>query len=59
MTPDARIVVVLDAEGVFTGTLVGPDVLDLCYAETCEDASAKCGRLVRQQQFEAAPRHET
>ncbi|RTL91992.1 hypothetical protein EJV44_18610 [Ancylobacter aquaticus] len=48
MTPDGRIVVVVDADGVFTGSLAGPDVLDLCYAETGEDASAKCSRLVRQ-----------
>ena len=48
MTPDGRIVVVVDADGAFTGTLVGTDVLDLCYTETGEDASAKCVRLVRQ-----------
>ncbi|MEN3974060.1 hypothetical protein [Emcibacter sp. SYSU 3D8] len=48
MTPDGRVVVVVDADGVFTGSLAGPDVLDLCYTETGEDASAKCARLVRQ-----------
>ena len=48
MTPDGRIVVVVDSDGAFTGTLVGTDVLDLCYTETGVDASAKCARLVRQ-----------
>ena len=48
MTPDGRIVVVVDTDGVFTGTLVSPDVLDLCYTETGADASAKCARLIRQ-----------
>lgn len=48
MTPDGRVVVVVDADGVFLGSLAGPDALDLCYTETGEDASAKCSRLVRQ-----------
>ena len=48
MTPDGRAVVVVDSDGVFTGSLAGPDALDLCYAETGADASAKCARLVRQ-----------
>jgi len=48
MTPDGRVVVVVDADGVFAGSLSGPDVLDLCYTETGEDASAKCASLVRQ-----------
>ena len=48
MTPDGVVVVIVDHDGVFTGSLVGPDILDLCYTETGEDASAKCARLVRQ-----------
>lgn len=48
MTPDGRVVVVVDVDGVFTGSLVGSDVLDLCYTEMGEDASAKCARLTRQ-----------
>lgn len=48
MTPDGRVVVVVDADGVFTGSLAGADVLDLCYVETGADASAKCSRLLRQ-----------
>lgn len=48
MTPDGRIVVIVDADGAFNGTLVGTDVLDLCYTETGVDASAKCVRLIRQ-----------
>lgn len=48
MTPDGRVVVIVDVDGVFAGSLAGPDVLDLCYTETGEDASAKCSRLVRQ-----------
>ena len=48
MTPDGRVLVVVDADGSFAGSLAGPDVIDLCYTETGEDASAKCSRLVRQ-----------
>lgn len=48
MTPDGRAVVVVDTDGVFSGSLADADTLDLCYAETGEDASAKCSRLVRQ-----------
>lgn len=48
MTPDGRVVVVVDVDGVFTGSLVGSDVLDLCYTEMGEDASAKCAHLTRQ-----------
>lgn len=48
MTPDGRAVVVVDTDGVFSGTLADADTLDLCYAETGEDASAKCSRLIRQ-----------
>ena len=48
MTPDGRVVVVVDEDGVFSGSMAGPDSIDLCYTETGEDASAKCSRLDRQ-----------
>ena len=48
MTPDGRGVVVVEEDGVFTGSMAGPDLIDLCYTETGEDASAKCSRLERQ-----------
>lgn len=49
MTPDGRVIVVVDRDGSFSGTLASADVMDLCYTETGEDASAKCSSLVRQQ----------
>ena len=42
------VVVVVDEYGVFSGSMAGPDSIDLCYTETGEDASAKCSRLERQ-----------
>ncbi|MDA1070632.1 MAG: hypothetical protein O2825_04380 [Proteobacteria bacterium] len=48
MTPDGRVVVVVDEDGVFSGSMAGPDSIDLCYTETGEDASAGCSRLERQ-----------
>jgi hypothetical protein len=48
MISDGRVVVVVDDDGVFTGSMAGPDSIDLCYTETGEDASAKCSRLDRQ-----------
>jgi hypothetical protein len=48
MTPDGRMVVVVDADGTFAGSLSAPDVIDLCYTEMGDDASAKCSSLVRQ-----------
>lgn len=49
MTPDGRVIVVVDEDGSFAGSLAGPDVIDLCYTETGDDASAKCSSLFRQQ----------
>lgn len=48
MTPDGRVIVVVDHDGSFFGTLVGPNKMDLCYTETGKDASAKCSSLLRQ-----------
>jgi hypothetical protein len=48
MTPDGRVIVVVDHDGSFSGTLASPDMMDLCYIETGDDASAKCSSLIRQ-----------
>lgn len=48
VAPDGKTIVMVQDDGHLIANLQSPDVLDICYLETGDDAMAVCSRLDRQ-----------